>query len=304
MVEDAQPNEARLNRKGNANVPLIRTTRPSARRGFRGRGGQNQPFHYNAIRPPYVAQSRPGPSEYSTSSTPNDAHHTSNQFARPSRYSGYSDRYHNHNHSRNQPPAHYPSQSGIGFFTSTPTPRNSADQPQAPRPLPAERPHKMQRLSYNNHTRSLERDASKTNQNHRKRPAKVQIQVTFVSLPQDCQKGAIGGKQCRALWVREQLPRIAKERGIDILAHKWLEDQVRLEYIPQDEQAVSSGKPRTLSPSTNDDRKTSRLERADMSSSMVGIPCREYKSLHISPPSPNTSFPTVRFTSPNPLFWK
>lgn len=304
MVEDAQPNEARLNRKGNANVPLIRTTRPTAARGFRGRGGSNRPFHYNDIRPHNVAQTRPGPSEPSTSSIPSAAYHTSTQFERPSRYSSYRGQNQNHNHSRNQPPAYYASQSGIGFFTSTPTPRNSADHPQAPWPLPAERPHKMQRLSYDNYGRSLGRDTSKINQNHRKRPAKVQIQVAFVSLPQDCQKGAIGGKQSRALWVREQLPRIAEKRRINIVAHKWLDDQVRLEYVPRDEQAVSPNKPRTLSPSTNDDIMTSRLERADVPSSMVGIPCREYTSLQISQPSPNANFPTVRFTFPNPLSWK
>jgi hypothetical protein len=58
-------------------------------------------------------------------------------------------------------------------------------------------------------------------------------QFMFVNLPENCRKGAPYSKHFRAQWLREEIPRIAAERSIEIISHFYLDDRVRLEYLQQ-----------------------------------------------------------------------
>ena len=251
MHEDTQPNETRPSRKGNANVPVIRTTtRPrGASRGFRGRGEADHSFQHGLIRPAYAPQSHSSFPDPSFSTAPRGAYHNTNFGPPPRPYGGW---HRGANHNKHQSTGSHVLHRNVNYPASTPFPdypaRFSSPQFQTSGPVlsPPERPYKIPRLAYDNHIHYPEAGPSIKNWDHGKRPAKVQRQVMFVNLPEDCRKGAHNMKQFRTRWVREQLPRIAEERGVDVVAHAWLDDQIRLEYLPKAVLEAGSLEPLTI----------------------------------------------------------
>ncbi|KIP12818.1 hypothetical protein PHLGIDRAFT_136385 [Phlebiopsis gigantea 11061_1 CR5-6] len=110
-----------------------------------------------------------------------------------------------------------------------------------------------------------------------------------IDLPEDCHKGQPSMKAFRALWLREQLPRIARESAIIIHAHTWFDNQVRLRYTPRSTENNDAIPPD--SQSAAHDHAESSFQSG--SSSAVLPPTRIIRVSNLGPRLPRDAVPSV-----------
>ena len=241
--EDVQPNEVRLNRKGVSNVPLVRVAH--ARGGFRGARGRGfrGGLSYNFGRPGPSESRGPRaphpPSVWASTRTPQDSGPNLSGPRLPcsTGVETQHDTFPSLDSIRKlgvQAQARYRPSSAITPSYSSNQMVSVQPQKRAKSPVDIpQRPVKLARVGQIEQPDSggLVQRSSNFKKRHRR---KVEVQTLLINLPKDCRKGEPSCKQFRAQWIREKLPAIAAERGIKIISYSYLDDSVRLEYVPLD----------------------------------------------------------------------
>lgn len=243
MSEDTQPNERRLNRKGNSAVPVIRTTRPrGSYRGYRGsgRGTLHHPYSYSGVNANgwqawnnqdssnALSYAQAGPSSH----TPHAPYHSNsygtwqtqdNQYASTAAY--FPPQY-NYRNSYTAPYQSSPASSSYTphdpYFPPVPAPQNAPhvatqDTPEHP---PAE--DTPPKTSYHFRTRRVKKGTS--------------ITTLVVDLPEECRKGAHNSKQNRMEWLKKQISHLESELGVCVRDYQPVgADGARFEYYYPDQ---------------------------------------------------------------------